>query len=709
MRQRTQGGRVAEHFRQRHQRADDLAAATGNFIHALHHAAPRRQVAHGVAHELFRRLHLDLHHRFQQDRVGTAHAFLERHRTGHAECVFVRIDVVVRTEGERYLDIDHRVAGQHAAAQGFLHAFIDGRDELARHHAALDRIDELEAFTGLERFERQHHVAVLAASARLLDELALDIRDGFLDRLAVRHLRLADRRFHAEFAAHAIDQDFQVQLAHAGHDGLARLFVRMDAERRILLRQAIQGDAHFFLVGLGLRFHRLRNHGLGEDHLFQHDHVVGRTQCIARGHAFQTDGRRDIAGIHFLDLLALVGVHLQDAAQPLFLRLGRVIDGVARIDHARVHAEKRQLAHERIGHDLERQRRERIAVGRMALDRPVLLVGAGNGGHVHRRRQVFDHGVEHGLHAAVFKRAASEHRHDFVADGAQAQAGLDLVFGQRLAFEVLVEQLGRGFGRRFHQLVAPFLRLRLQVGRNVLVRELHAQALVVPVNRAHFHQVDHAVKIVLGAERQLDRHRHAFQAVGDLFAHAQKIGADAVHLVDEGDARHLVLVGLAPHGFRLRLHAAHRVIHHDGAVEHAHRALDFDGEVDVARGVDDVDAVLGKVAGHAFPERRGGGGRDGDAAFLLLLHPVHGGRAVVYLADFVIDAGIKQDTLGGGGFAGVDVSADADIAIALDRGFAGHHSSSYTTGLGSLRCGAHGIFQAVKLCPNVRRTEQQLI
>jgi hypothetical protein len=33
---------------------------------------------------------------------------------------------------------------------------------------------------------------------------------------------------------------------------------------------------------------------------------------------------------------------------------------------------------------------------------------------------------------------------------------------------------------------------------------------------------------------------------------------------------------------------------------------------------------------------------------------------------------VKQDAFSGGGFAGVDVSADADIPVALDGSLAGH-------------------------------------
>jgi hypothetical protein len=76
--------------------------------------------------------------------------------------------------------------------------------------------------------------------------------------------------------------------------------------------------------------------------------------------------------------------------------------------------------------------------------------------------------------------------------------------------------------------------------------------------------------------------------------------------------------------------------------------------------------VLGELHVHALPEtgRRSRG--DGDTTLLLLLHPVHGGRAVMHLTDLVIDTGVEEDTLGRRRLAGVDVRADTDIAVALD-------------------------------------------
>ena len=62
-----------------------------------------------------------------------------------------------------------------------------------------------------------------------------------------------------------------------------------------------------------------------------------------------------------------------------------------------------------------------------------------------------------------------------------------------------------------------------------------------------------------------------------------EVRAELVHLVDEADARDVVLVGLTPDGLRLGLDALLAVEHGDGTVEDAQRALDLDREVHVAR------------------------------------------------------------------------------------------------------------------------------
>src|SRR4029077_2349917 len=111
--------------------------------------------------------------------------------------------------------------------------------------------------------------------------------------------------------------------------------------------------------------------------------------------------------VDLFDLFTLVRVHLQQAADPLGALLGRVVDAAARRQDARIHAEERQLTDERVGHDLERQRRERRLVGRRPLDDRLFLLGrveAGNRGYVERRRQEVDDRVEQRLDTLVLER-----------------------------------------------------------------------------------------------------------------------------------------------------------------------------------------------------------------------------------------------------------------------------------------------------------------
>ncbi len=334
-----------------------------------------------------------------------------------------------------------------------------------------------------------------------------------------------------------------------------------------------------------------------------------------------------------------------------------------------------ERADERVVHDLEGEHRQRLFVGRHALDLVAgLRIDAADGRHLHRARQIVDDGVEKHLHALVLEGRAGEHRVELHCAGALADQAADGLVVGRVAFQV-------GFHRRvvelhdgLDQLLAPRDGLVLEVGRNLDGIPLGAQRLVAPDAGVHLDQVDDALEVAFRADRQLQHQRLGAEAVLDHLHAAEEVGADLVHLVDEDHARDFVFVGLAPDRLGLRLHAGIGVEQRDGAVEHAQRALHLDGEVDVARRVDDVEAALLAVA--AFPEGGGGRRRDGDAALLLLLHPVHGRGAFVHLAHLVALAGVEEDALRRGGLAGIDVGHDAEVPVVLDLVVASHGSSS---------------------------------
>ena len=155
------------------------------------------------------------------------------------------------------------------------------------------------------------------------------------------------------------------------------------------------------------------------------------------------------------------------------------------------------------------------------------------------------------------------------------------------------------------------------------------------------------------------------EAVADHLDAAPEVGAGAVELVDEADARHAVAVGLAPDRLGLGLDAGHAVEDDDRAVEDAQAALDLDREVHVPGRIDDVDSMI-------VPEARRSRGSDRDAALLLLGHPVHGGRALMDLTDLVDLLRIEEDPLGDGGLPSVDMGDDSDVPRLAERNLTCH-------------------------------------
>src|SRR4051794_15048817 len=661
-----QVGGVAEHLAERDVGADRQRVAAP--LLALQAPAPAAEVADDVAEEVLGGHDLDLEHRLEQDGLGAARGLLEGERAGDLEGDLGRVRVVVLPVDERHADVDDGVARAHAVGECFLDALLDRRDELDRHGPAADLRDEVEALAG-RRLDVDVDDAVLPRAAGLTHEAALDLLGGAADGLAVGDLRTADVGLDVELAPHAVDQHLEVQLAHAGDLGLARLLVRLDLERRVLLGQAAQGDRHLLLVGLGLRLDGDLDDRLGEVDRLELDRRVGRGQRVAGDDLLDADAGGDVAREDLGDLLALVRVHHQDAPDPLGAAGRHVEDARARLELARVDAEVRELADEWVGRDLERESGERAAVvGRARLLAPLVLAldvdDAGDRRDVERAGQVVEHRVEQRLDALVLERGAAEDRRHVEVERRLANRRLELVDGDLGFLEDELDELVVVVGDLLEQVLARLVGAVDVILGDVDDVELLAELVLVD-DRLHPDEVDDPDEVGLGPDRQLHRHGVRAEAVDHRLHGLVEVRADAVHLVDERDARDVVLVGLAPDGLGLRLDAGDRVEQRDRAVEHAQRALDLDGEVDVAGRVDDVDPVVAPLAG-------GRGGRDRDPALLLLLHPVHRGGALVDLTDLVGATGVVEDALGRRRLTGVDVRHDPDVAGLLERKLAGH-------------------------------------
>ena len=359
-------------------------------------------------------------------------------------------------------------------------------------------------------------MAVLSATAGLADVLGFLV-DRRTDGLPVGDLRFADVGLDTELAAHALDQDVEVQFAHAGDDGLAGFLVGLHGERRILLGELAERGGHLLLVGNGSRLDRHRNHRIGKVHALEGDQVAAIAERIAGRGVLEADGRRDVAGADFLDLVAAVRVQLDHPAHALAPVAGGVVDLVTGTQHAGIDPEERQRTHERVGGDLERQRREGFVVVGFPFGASLAIrEHAFDGFHLGRCWQIVDDRVEHGLNALVLERGTAQCRYDFICQRARPDAVADFVLGQFAVVEVLLHQLLVGLGRRLDEFLSPVLGFLHEVVGDVFHRVRKALVVLVPVDGFHQYQVDDALEFLLGSDGKLHDHRGGPQAFADL-------------------------------------------------------------------------------------------------------------------------------------------------------------------------------------------------
>ena len=203
-----------------------MTRARGAFLHGLDVAAPTVEIPDDVTHVLIGSPDLDRHDRLEQHRVGLRCRLLEGHRARDLEGELRGVHLVVGTVGERDLQVDHRVASQHAELGRLLAPRVDRGDVLARDPAAGHLVLELVTATvAAGRLQVDDHPAELAGTAGLLLVRVLDLLDLLPHGLPVGDLRTADVGLDLELPPHAVDQHLEVQLAHAGDDGLAGLLV----------------------------------------------------------------------------------------------------------------------------------------------------------------------------------------------------------------------------------------------------------------------------------------------------------------------------------------------------------------------------------------------------------------------------------------------------------------------------------------------------
>src|SRR5580704_6236845 len=141
-------------------------------------------LGHGDGHQ---------HDRLQQDGICVLERVAHGSDAGELEGDLGGVDGVVGAVVEPYADALDGITGEHAGVHRLADTFLDGGDERARDHAALDLIDELELGGGAvvgrgvaEWLDLDVTIAELPAPTGLL--LVASVRLGAAaNRLLVRH------------------------------------------------------------------------------------------------------------------------------------------------------------------------------------------------------------------------------------------------------------------------------------------------------------------------------------------------------------------------------------------------------------------------------------------------------------------------------------------------------------------------------------------
>ena len=99
---------------------------------------------------------------------GVADRLDHRLAPGRGKRHFLAVDRVRLAVEDSDLEVLDLVAGDDAILERLADALLDRRHEDAGDHAALDHVDELEAFAAALRLDAQMHLAELAGATRLL-------------------------------------------------------------------------------------------------------------------------------------------------------------------------------------------------------------------------------------------------------------------------------------------------------------------------------------------------------------------------------------------------------------------------------------------------------------------------------------------------------------------------------------------------------------
>ena len=161
-------------------------------------------------------------------------------------------------------------------------------------------------------------------------------------------------------------------------------------------------------------------------------------------------------------------------------------------------------------------------------------------------------------------------RRQLAGERAGPQGLADHFLGDRLAFEDAFDQFVVGMRAASSRCSRYFSGHGLVLLRDLDPGVFHVRRIVLVLQpQLHANEVDDAFEVARLPGRDGAHGRDDVQLFLHLLDAVEEVGPHAIELVDEGDARHAMPVGLVPDGFALHLDAADGAEDADGAVEDA--------------------------------------------------------------------------------------------------------------------------------------------
>ena len=216
-----------------------------------------------------------------------------------------------------------------------------------------------------------------------------------------------------------------------------------------------------------------------------------------------------IASCDEIHRVLVVGVHLEDTRDTLFLARTGVVNIRTCDQLTAIHAEIAETTYIRVGSNLECQRAERLIIIRLAGERLISTrVGTIDYLGIQRARQVCADSIKHGLYTFVLERRTADNGEDMHADSSLADCCANLLFGNgRRIREILLHQHIIVLSDGLEHLVAPLFCFCLEVSGDIIYLVLSTHGLIVPQDSLHLHEVNHAFEGLFSADRNLNRAR----------------------------------------------------------------------------------------------------------------------------------------------------------------------------------------------------------